>query len=282
MADPTRLVLNAPQGGHALAEALQGRGIDVEMADDRRVVLICTAETTEDDLNTLETALAAIRREPRASRLLPDMTALPEKRMELRQAAMADTELVPLEKAAGRDCCRVGGAVSPGDSAGVRRRGDSGGRGGNAAKSRGAAAVWRGRRSDCMRKAVIFDLDGTLTQSEEGIFNCVKYAAEKLGFDIPDDATLHKFVGPPLDYSFRTFMGMDDEMAWKAVYAYRERYNVVGLFENRVYPGIRRLLRTLKAAGRVLRHRHRQAHGSCPADCGALRPAALSGQGDWP
>ncbi len=97
-----------------------------------------------------------------------------------------------------------------------------------------------------MRKCVIFDLDGTLTQSEEGIWNCVKYAADKLGFPEPDAPTLRKFIGPPLGYSFREYMGMDEAMADKAVETYRERYNVVGLFENRVFPGIRRLLRTLK------------------------------------
>ena len=100
-----------------------------------------------------------------------------------------------------------------------------------------------------MRKAVIFDLDGTLTRSEEGIWNCVKYAAEKLGFPEPDAPTLRKFIGPPLGYSFREYLGMDDATADKAVETYRERYNVVGLFENRVYTGIRRLLRTLKQEG---------------------------------
>ena len=100
-----------------------------------------------------------------------------------------------------------------------------------------------------MRQAVIFDLDGTLTQSEEGIFNCVRYAAERLNFPCPDGETLHKFVGPPLLYSFREYMGMNEATAERAVEVYRERYTAVGLFENRVYPGIRRLLRTLKRAG---------------------------------
>lgn len=100
-----------------------------------------------------------------------------------------------------------------------------------------------------MRKVVIFDLDGTLTQSEEGIWNCVKYAAEKLGFPAPDAPTLRKFIGPPLGYSFCEYMGMDEETANRAVATYRERYNQVGLFENRVYPGIRRLLRSLKQEG---------------------------------
>ncbi len=100
-----------------------------------------------------------------------------------------------------------------------------------------------------MRKAVIFDLDGTLTRSEEGIWRSVEYAADALGFPRPDAETLRKFIGPPLDYSFRTYMGMSAEDAQRAVAAYRVRYNDVGLFENRVYPGIRRLLRMLHRAG---------------------------------
>ena len=100
-----------------------------------------------------------------------------------------------------------------------------------------------------MIQAVLFDLDGTLTRSEEGIWNCVRYAAEKLGFPVPDAATLRKFIGPPLGWSFMEYMGMSEEMANKAVYTYRERYEAVGLFENRVYPGIRRLLRTLHRDG---------------------------------
>lgn len=98
-------------------------------------------------------------------------------------------------------------------------------------------------------QCVIFDLDGTLTQSEEGIWNSVAYAAERLGFPVPDGETLRKFIGPPLGWSFREYMGMDDAMADRAVEVYRERYQTVGLFENRVFPGIRRLLRTLKRQG---------------------------------
>lgn len=100
-----------------------------------------------------------------------------------------------------------------------------------------------------LRQWVIFDLDGTLTQSEEGIWNCVRYAAEKLGFAPPVGDTLRKFIGPPLMYSFQTYMGMDEAMAARAVEAYRERYTAVGLFENRVYPGIRRLLMMLRRQG---------------------------------
>ena len=98
-------------------------------------------------------------------------------------------------------------------------------------------------------KCVIFDLDGTLTQSEEGIWNCVRYTAEQMGLPVPDAETLRKFIGPPLTYSFQTWMGMTEEESQEASRVYRSRYQTVGLFENRVYPGIRRLLRGLKAQG---------------------------------
>lgn len=98
-------------------------------------------------------------------------------------------------------------------------------------------------------RCVIFDLDGTLTQSDEGIFRSICYAAEKLGFQAPPEEERFRFVGPPLRWSFRELLGMDEETAGRAVEAYRERYHAVGLFENRVYPGIRRLLRMLKRRG---------------------------------
>ena len=63
---------------------------------------------------------------------------------------------------------------------------------------------------------VLFDLDGTLTQSEEGIWKSVRYTAEKTGFPEPDDATLRQFIGPPLIWSFQTLMGMTPEEAEKA------------------------------------------------------------------
>ena len=96
---------------------------------------------------------------------------------------------------------------------------------------------------------VLFDLDGTLTQSEEGIWNCARYALKRMGYPEPDASTLRKFIGPPLIWSFQELIGMTEEQAWQAQEVYRERYNTVGLFENRVYPGIQTVLRTLKKAG---------------------------------
>lgn len=96
---------------------------------------------------------------------------------------------------------------------------------------------------------VLFDLDGTLTRSEEGIWNCARYAAERMGFPEPGEDVLRKMIGPPLEYSFREYMGMTAEQAAEAVKFYRERYAAAGMFENRVFPGIRTVLRTLRENG---------------------------------
>ena len=100
-----------------------------------------------------------------------------------------------------------------------------------------------------MRIAVIFDLDGTLTRSEEGIWNCARHTCRVMGLPEPDADTLRQMIGPPLMRSFVTLMGMTEEKAKEALVVYRERFNRVGYLENRVYPGIRRLLRTLKKQG---------------------------------
>ena len=101
-------------------------------------------------------------------------------------------------------------------------------------------------------KWVLFDLDGTLTQSEEGIWNCAKHAVKEMGFPEPDAATLRKFIGPPLLYSFRTYLGMTEEQAQEAQKHYRARYTTVGMYENRAYPGVRTMLRTLWKQGAKL------------------------------
>ena len=96
------------------------------------------------------------------------------------------------------------------------------------------------------RKTILFDLDGTLTDSGEGIINCVIYALERFGLPIPDRESLRYFVGPPLHESFIR-QGVPADRAEEAVAVYRERYIPIGKFENTPYPGVRELLEELKA-----------------------------------
>ena len=95
---------------------------------------------------------------------------------------------------------------------------------------------------------LLFDLDGTLTDSTEGIVRCLEYALERMGFDIPEDK--NKFLGPPLYRSFAEFCGMNEEQVNEAVRIFRERYSTVGLFENRVYEGVPEMLKRLRDGGK--------------------------------
>lgn len=95
----------------------------------------------------------------------------------------------------------------------------------------------------------LFDLDGTITDSGEGITKSAQYALSKMGIQVPDPARLRPFVGPPLMDSFQQFYGMNDEDAGKAVLFYRERYESKGIFECHPYPGIPELLAELDGRG---------------------------------
>ena len=100
-----------------------------------------------------------------------------------------------------------------------------------------------------MYKAILFDLDGTLTDSGEGITKSVQYALEKVGKPEPDLQKLRIFVGPPLLEQFQEYAGIDEETARKAVEIYRERYAPVGIYENELYLGIPEMLSGLKQRG---------------------------------
>lgn len=103
-----------------------------------------------------------------------------------------------------------------------------------------------------MYRYILFDLDGTLTDSKEGIFNCVRYALEKMGVPVPEEDVLRKFIGPPLHDSYMRYCGFDEEQAFRGVELFRERYTPIGKFENQAAPGMAELCRRLQERGYVL------------------------------
>ena len=122
-----------------------------------------------------------------------------------------------------------------------------------------------------MIHTVLFDLDGTLTDSREGIVNSVKYTIEKLGGPMPDQQTLLKFIGPPLQESFMEYCGYSREKAIEGVSVFRERYVPVGQYENQPAPGIREVLERLKAKGYTLALASSKPEELCVSICRAVR-----------
>ena len=103
-----------------------------------------------------------------------------------------------------------------------------------------------------MYKYILFDLDGTLTDSAPGIIRCVQHALEKCGKGTYPDHELLSFIGPPLTESFQKICGMTAEEANTALEYYRERFARVGMYENSVYDGVPELLQNLRQAGKTL------------------------------
>jgi len=118
-----------------------------------------------------------------------------------------------------------------------------------------------------MYRYIFFDLDGTLTDSKEGIFNCIRYALEKLDLPVPPEETLFKFIGPPLHDSYMRYCGMTQTEAVHAVELFRERYNPIGKFENAPAAGAAELCARLKERGYVLALASSKPEEMCLAIC---------------
>lgn len=102
------------------------------------------------------------------------------------------------------------------------------------------------------KKYVLFDFDGTVSDSSEGIINSVIYALSKYGIKEENKEVLYRFIGPPLYDSFREFYGFSNVQALEAVEFYRERYHTLGMYESRIYDGIRELVSKLRLMGAIV------------------------------
>ena len=99
---------------------------------------------------------------------------------------------------------------------------------------------------------ILFDLDGTLTDSAEGITKSAAYALKHFNIEVTDLKSLEKFIGPKLQDSFMEFYNFSEEQAERASELFQERFARIGKFENKLYPGIKELLEKLKNSGRKL------------------------------
>ncbi|GAB2799733.1 HAD hydrolase-like protein [Dyella kyungheensis] len=96
----------------------------------------------------------------------------------------------------------------------------------------------------------LFDLDGTLIDSEIGILGCVRHALTQLGVAHP--AEMRHWIGPPLRHSFAPLLDHDHDRVEQAVEFYHERFHAIGWQEHTVYPGIESMIGRLQAAGHTL------------------------------
>lgn len=98
-------------------------------------------------------------------------------------------------------------------------------------------------------RCCLFDFDGTVADTGEGIRKSVAYSLERMGRPALPVAMLSRFIGPPLHDSYMEYCDMTDDEAETAIARYRERYVDIGLYESHLYPGMAQLLKSLHEAG---------------------------------
>ena len=96
---------------------------------------------------------------------------------------------------------------------------------------------------------VIFDFDGTVVDTGEGIIKSLQYSFSEMGREVPDMRDLKKFIGPPIYYSYTTYYGVSEEEVGEYIKKYRERYKVKGIYECHLYEGLSELLDSLREKG---------------------------------
>lgn len=99
---------------------------------------------------------------------------------------------------------------------------------------------------------ILFDLDGTLSDSAPGIMECLEKALRQMGAEIPDRSVLIKYVGPPLAETFSLRFGFKGEEIDEAMAIFRGFYKEIGMVKNDMYPGVPEMLKRLVSAGKHL------------------------------
>lgn len=100
-----------------------------------------------------------------------------------------------------------------------------------------------------MYKAVLFDLDGTITKPESGIYKSLYYVAKTQNLTLPPEERLKEFIGPPLQLSFMKFFGADAQESERLVACYREYYTVNGVLDCELFDGTENMIKTLHGLG---------------------------------
>lgn len=96
---------------------------------------------------------------------------------------------------------------------------------------------------------VIFDFDGTVVDTGEGILKSLQYSFREMGAEVPSMEDLKKFIGPPVYYSYTHFYGVSEDEVCDYIRKYRERYKEKGIYESKLYDGIKQMLESLKEKG---------------------------------